>query len=387
MIFRTLIPALFPALLLFGGAAGLLASDEAPLFEVRFTRDGVTFAGTVDTEENALILAESVKAIRPDLKILNRGLKIDPGTAMPSLSDLKSLLAELGITTHEGRFSLYEDSLIIGGMTDSRITPTALRIRLEPFLKGRQFINRLCIVNKDDMPKLSVRLSSGETSGPLLDFDVAPTEVEAFELPGLSIANLFPMILTLSDLSRLTGKPSMTEGGAPERPLQAVPLLQVKNIGGRKTPPVPGVLRAIPAEPQPTYVPLPSIFYTRSSFLLQANQESSIESVVKQLSTPPLAGHPVFIRPVKSSSQSGAFGDYLVEKRREATKELLVGRGIPAGRMTLETVEDQSSADSGEVRIIVRIPPPPPEPEGTAETVEAVTPEGTAEAPAAAGGE
>lgn len=374
MIFRILISALFSALLFFESAAGISAGDEEPLFEVLFTRDGVAFAGTVDTEENALILAEFVKAIRPDLKILNRGLKIDANAEMPSLSDLKSLLAELGIATHEGRFSLYEDSLIIGGMTDSRITLTALRIRLEPFLTGREFINRLCIVSKDDMPKLSIRLSSGETSGPLLDFDVAPTAAEAFEPPGLSIANLFPMILTLSDLSRLTGKPSMTEVGGSQAPLQAVPLLQVKNIGGRQAPPVLGMLRAIPAEPQPTYVPLPSISYTHSTFLLQANQEPSIESVVKQLSTPPLAGHAVYIRPVKSSSQSSTFGDYLVEKRGEATRELLAGRGISAGLMTIQTVEDQSSADTGEVRLVVEIPPVVPEEEITEETVTAANP-------------
>lgn len=367
MTFRTPIFALIFQLLLFSGSAWLSASDEEPLFEVRFTRDGVAFAGSVDTEENALILAESVKAIRPDLKILNRGLKIDAGTSMPSLSDLKSLLAELGIATHEGRFSLYENSLIIGGMTDSRITLTALRIRLEPFLENRRLINRLCIVSNDDMPKLTVRLSSGETSGPLLDFDVAPTAAEAFEPPGLSLANLFPMILTLSDLSRLTGNPSNAGIGSASPPLQAVPLTQIRNIGGRKTLPAPGVLRAIPAEPQPTFVPLPSIAYTRSSFLLQANQESSIDSVVKQLSTPPLSGHPIFIRPVISASQSGAFGDYLVEKRGEATKELLSSRGISTSLMTIETVEDQSNADSGEVRIIVKIPPPALKEEETTE--------------------
>ncbi len=350
-------------LLLLSTVVGVSAAEEDPLFEVRFQKDGVSFAGTVNSEEDALALAEAVKAVRPDLKILNRGLKIDENAAVPSLSELKSLLAELGIATHEGRFSLYEDSLILGGMTDSRIAVTALRIRLESFLKGRTFVNRLCLVSKDDMPKLNVLLSSGETSGPLLNFDVVPTAVESFEPPGLSLANLFPMMLTLSDLSRLTGEPTLTTIGERKPALQAVPLLSVRGIGGRKAPPSPGVLRAIPAEPQPTFVPLPSIFYTRSSFLLQANQESTLESIVKQLSTPPLAGQSLYIRPVKSSSQSGAFGDYLVEKRGDAAKELLIGRGIQPGLITLETIEANNSADTGEVRLMVKIPPAPLEQE------------------------
>ncbi|MEM1442793.1 MAG: hypothetical protein AAGF67_10655, partial [Verrucomicrobiota bacterium] len=353
---RKAISTLASLLALLSGAAVALAESDDLLFEVKFTRDGVAFAGKVDTEENALRLAESVKAVRPDLEILNKGLKIDESAEMPRLSDLKSLLAELGISTHEGRLSLYENEVVIGGMTDSRISLTALRIRLEPFLKGKTLINRLCIVSEDDMPKLRIHLSNGETSGPLLNFDEIPTAAESFEPPGLSLANLFPMVLTLSDLSRLTGESTGNPIGAKARPIQAVPLVQVQRIGGETPAATQTVLRAIPAAPQPTEVPLTSVFYTRNSFLLQANQEANLEALIKQLNTPPLAGHPVFLRPVKSNSQGNAFGSYLVEKRSAAAKELFTERGIPAERITLEPVSVSSATDSGEVRVAVRIP-------------------------------
>lgn len=353
---------LWAALALLSLAPGLLLGEDEPLFEVRFTRDGVAFAGKVDTEENAQILAESVRAVRPDLAILNNGLRIEESVEMPRLSDLKSLLAELGISTHEGRVSFYEDEVVLGGMTDSPISITALRIRLEPFLSGRTLVNRLCIVSKDDMPKLRVQLSSGEVSGPLFNFDEVPSAEESFEMPGLSLANLFPMVLTLSDLSRLHGKEAPSALGQPQQPLQAVPLMQVKSIGGRgKTQPAT-IIRAIPAEPQPTLVPLPSLFYTRDSFLLQADQESAIESLIEQITTPPLHEEAVLIRPVKSNGRGGAFGDYLLEKRGAAAKELLIGRGIPEDRIKIEPVELASQIDTGEVRLLVRIPPPlPPE--------------------------
>ncbi|MEM6279196.1 MAG: hypothetical protein AAF733_06935 [Verrucomicrobiota bacterium] len=340
--------------------SGVLAASPDTgelLFEVRFTREGVAFAGRMDTEENALELAESVQSVRPDLPILNHGLQIDETAQTPSLSDLKSLLAELGLSTHGGRVSLYENSVEIGGMTDSRISLTALRIRLQPILNGRPLVNRLCIVSEGDMPKLQVQLSSGETAGPLLNFDVIPTAAESFELPGLSLANLFPMVLTLSDLSRLNGTANENSIGKKLATLQAVPLVRTNEPPGKPERGVPAVLRAIPAEPQPLLVSLSSLFYTRHSFLLQANQDEKIEEIVKQLSAPPLSGHTLLLRAVKSNAQGNAYGDYLVEKRGNAAKELLTERGIPEARITLDPITLSSRVDTGEVRLVVRIPP------------------------------
>ncbi|MDF1826175.1 MAG: hypothetical protein P1U68_16130 [Verrucomicrobiales bacterium] len=358
MNFPLLLSGLCAATALLSGLSPALSAAGEPTLQVSFTREGVTFAGKIPSEEYGQTLAESVKSVRPDLSILNLGLKVDPEVEGPDLGDLKSLLAELGISTHEGHFSIDEESLTIGGMTDSRITSTALKIRLDPLLGDRNFINRICIVNKDDLPKLSVHLSSGETSGPLLNFDLIPTAAEAYEPPGLSISNLFPMMLTLSDLSRLKEKPSITDKNAPEAPMQAVPLLQVRNIGGSTSKPTP-MLRAMPAPPQPTYIPLSPVLFTRDSFLLQVNQESNVDAIVAQLSEPPLAGHPILVQPVKSASRSGAFGDYLIEKRAEATKTMLLERGISASLISVETIEDKTSTDRGEVRLVVKIPPPP----------------------------
>ncbi len=94
---------------------------------------------------------------------------------------------------------------------------------------------------------------------------------------------------------------------------------------------------------------------------------------------PPLAGNTIILRPVKSASRGGAYGDYLVEKRGEATKTKLVERGISASLITIEAVSGQSVEDKGEVRLVVKIPPPPPEPEtDEEETPEEATPTETA---------
>lgn len=367
MKFSRLLNALCATAALLSGLSVVEGSAEDSVLEVRFTNEGVSFSGRIESEEYGLALAEAVKSVRPDLKILNRGLKVVPGSEAPNLGDLKSLLAELGISTHEGKLSIDEHSVMIGGMTDSRITLTALKIRLDPLLGDKDFINRICIVSKEDLPKLTVHLSTGERSGPLLNFDVVPTAAETYEPPGLSIRNLFPMMLTLSDLSRLKGAVPMTESSSAKPPPRAIPLLQIGSIGGSSDK-TEQILRATPTPPQPTYVALSPVLFSRDSFLLQVNQESSLDATIAQLNKPPLAGHPIFVKPVKAASRSGAFGDYLVQKRGEAAKTMLIERGIPAALISIQTIDDPTSLDQGEVQLIIKIPPPKVEPEEEEET-------------------
>ena len=79
---------------------------------------------------------------------------------LPPFSDLRSLIAELGLSTHEGRLEFWPDHILIGGLTDSFVTLTALRIRLEPILGKRRFVNHICIVATDFLPKIEVSLTS-----------------------------------------------------------------------------------------------------------------------------------------------------------------------------------------------------------------------------------
>lgn len=346
-------------------------ADEAPLFAVKFTPAGAEFSGRVDSEDTAQRLAEAVKAVRPDLSILNRGIEIDPDVVLPGFADLKAVIAELGISTAEGGIAVWDDAVLVSGMTDSQITITALKIRLDPLLEGRDFINRICIVSSADMPDLSIKLSSGETVGPLLDLEKYPDAAEVFVPPGIPLAKLHSTVIMLADPSALDdSSPPPSESG----PIRAVPLMTSlpapERSEGENQTSLP-LLRATPAN---TYVTLESVLFGRNSFLLQANQQSRVAETIELLNKPPLAGHRILVRPVKARSATGAYGDYLIERRTEQTRQMLVEGGIAPGRLIVRSDEPATDADTGEVRLVVEIPPPaPPVEEESAEAASATT--------------
>lgn len=354
-----------------------VATEKQPLLAVKFAMEGVEFSGTVDTEETGQELAESVRSVRPDLGIINRGLSVDPGVELPPLADIRSLLAEIGISTHEGGIAIWDDALLVTGMTDSVITLTALKIRMEPLLEGRRLINRICIVNTDDLPDITVKLADGKDAGPLIDFEKYPTASESFEMPGLAMAKLYPTLLLMSDLRRVA-EPGTGQGAGEIRAVPLMTSLPGAAAPGGETPggETPGtagaelspaaLLRAMPAEPVNAVVSLEPIRFSSSSFLLQTNQRPHVNKLVKQLQEAPLAGHPIRLRALKPSGGSAAFYGYLCDRRSAEARRLLVEGGIPASRLTVEIVDSNSPIDGGEVLVSVEIPPEPEEPEGEA---------------------
>lgn len=376
----SLILKLLPLLVIAWNGAFVHGSDGAPLFAVKYEKEGVSFSGVVPDEETGLELAQSVKSVRPDLKIINEGVRTDPNVDFPNTHDLTSLLAEIGISTHEGGLAIWDDALLLSGLTDSVITITALKIRMEPILGNREIINRICIVPTEDLPKISVKLSTGEEiSGPLLDFEYYPTAAEKFEAPGLALEKLFPSMVMLADISKLDGtspaSPDVSQASAvvapasSTGPLRAVPLMPGEKPAAT-SPLTPAIFRAVPKRPEPQnkYVHLEPIRFSRNSFLLQANQSALVAGIVKQLNTPPLAGNRVLIKPVKYGSSSGAYGEYLLEKRGNEARRLLAESGIELERFSIQNTNSSEQIDAGEVQIIVEIPPPPPEPEPEEET-------------------
>jgi hypothetical protein len=121
-------------------------------------------------------------------------------------------------------------------------------------------------------------------------------------------------------------------------------------------------------EPNNKYVHLDPVRFSRNSFLLQANQTSLIAGIAKQLNTPPLAGNRVLIKPVKYETSTGAYGDYLLEKRGNEARRLLAESGVGLERVSIQNTKSIEQIDAGEVRIIVEIPPPPPPLEPAEET-------------------
>jgi len=344
--------------LLQGEASRVVAEMEEPRLSIRFTDRAILFDGEVDSEETGQELARAAQSIRPDLPLRNRGLRVDPETEVPPIPDLKSLLTELGLSTHGGGIAFYEDRVVLSGMTDSVITVTAVQIRMESLLEKRRLENRLCIVSPADMPDPAVRLSTGLDGGSLLDFDRYPGPEESFIPPGVAPRKLAGTLALMSRFEEFLD-PSERTKAVPVRAVPA-PLAPEEAAPSEGPPPpeqAPSRMRAVPAGPITTYIHLEPIRFSRNSFLLQAGTRETIGQLVQQLSAPPLAGRRILLKSRQWQSSSAAFAEYLAERRAEEAEKLLVEAGIPAERIEATVEKIPSSLDEGEVLVVVEIPP------------------------------
>jgi hypothetical protein len=352
-----LLTCLFPVL------TGTLAADptENPELSVRFGDSTIALSGRVDSEETAQNLAAAALGARPDLQVVNEGLVIDATAKLPLFSDLRSLIAELGLSTDEGRLEIWPDRVLIGGITDSVVTLTALRIRLEPIRGQRRFINQICIVGTEYLPKIDVSLTSRAPGTDMPPIDLTPAREEAFEVPGLLVEKLFPTLLMLSEFDRLEGKTRAPSGGV----LRAMPL-EMTDVGARAgadaATPATLLTTMLAAPTVQQYETMPSVRFSRNSFLLQANQEPIFEELTRYLLSPDRQGRAVLVEAVKASGGSGAFNDYLCERRSAEVIRFLTERGVNASVMKPGVIDSSSPIDEGEVRVKIEIPMLPPEP-------------------------
>lgn len=334
------------------------ADEESlsPIFSVRFGEKDVNFSGYVVSEEAGQAIASAVRSVRPDLGIVNGGMKVDASKPLPSESEIIGMLTELGLSTHGGRLELGEDYLLLAGLTDSPITVTALQIRISPLLETRRFINRTCIVASGDLPDIKISLSSGELEDQLLDFEFHPTAVQAFASPGLEVEKLLPTLLMLSDFDRLEGKK--------KAPLIAQPLRAMPVSKEEVSPASIIQALALPEEPTSRFEMIDTIRFSRNSFLLQANQQAIAGQIAEKLTKGGWANYSVRLDPVLVSGGSGAFNEYITEKRAAEVKKMLGQQGVNPQRISIETKNSSETMDRGEVHVLVEIPPPPkPEPE------------------------
>jgi len=366
MISRPIVSLLLCPALALAVSAGL--SDDGPLFSVRFSQKSVTFTGKVDSTESAEALSAVVQSARPDLKSSIEGLVVDPATAFNQLGDVKSLLAEIGLSTHEGVFEMWPDRVVVGGLTDSPVTQTALKIRVEPLLQGRSLINRVCIVGTDDLPRIETSLAGGKPGDRAVEAAAPPTVGPAFEVPGILLEKLFPAIVMLNSFDRLEGK-----AGNPGDPVRAMPLLTDAEAGmpegsGNPAAPATPMLMATPVQ---EYELLPSVRFSRNASILQSNQTTILDELAKRLLSPERIGAPVFIEGVIPTGGSAALNDYLAERRSAEVVRLLQERGLDPKLLLTGVVRSPSPADEGEVRLRVEIllPAAAPESPATAGTI------------------
>ncbi len=344
MIFR---PAKFlPARLLAVSVGVAVATAGAdPELSVRFGEETVTLAGRVDSDETARKLAAAALEARPDLRVVREGLVIDAAAGQSHISDLRSLISELGLTTHEGRLEIWADRILVGGLTDSSVTLAALRIRLDPLREERRFINHICIVDTEYLPKVDVSLTDRASGVEVPPLGRPAARERAFEAPGLLVEKLVPTLLMLKDFDRIEGRSAPPLGEV----LRATPLAMAAaalTTDGADSP---------PAIPRPQYETLPSVRFSRSSFLLQANQEPIFEELTRALLSPDRQGRTVLIEAVRASGGSSAFNDYLCERRSAEVIRFLTERGVNREVLKSVTIDSPSTIDEGEVRVRVEI--------------------------------
>lgn len=323
-----------------------------------------SMTGRIDSEASAIALETAMKTARPDLPPDRTGLLVDADAPNLSVSDLKSLLAEIALSTHEGRLEIWPDRLVIGGLTDSLVTQSALRIRAEPFLRTRILQNRLCIVSTDDLPDIAVALADGSKVAMEAPATAAakPRVETPFEAPGIRLEKLLAALALLADPAKLGAPPppSATTPSVATTPMRAEPLpaapATVPDAGREPS----AKLTATPVE---TLEPLSPVSFSSNSFLLQANQNATLDSIAKHLLSPGRAGFTVRLDAMKPSGGSSTFNDYLCERRISEVTRLLAERGVDPAILRPDTLDSRSPIDSGEVRLTVVIPPlPVPDP-------------------------
>ena len=340
-------------LFLAGGYSDASSKDEPPQLSIRFTPKGIMFAGMVDSEENAQLIATFAKSVRPDLAIIKGELTVSPEAHLPKLEDLKSVLEELGLSTHEGMIAFWEDRVLISGLTDSVISVAALKILIKPLMENRKLINRVCIVSTDDLPNIKVDLTTLESQAALIDFESHPTAKKTFAIPGLPLNKIYPALVMMSDLSRIN-----RGGGTDIAPLRARPLTvaQPRRSQANQEITPPRVIQALPADRILHYVNLQSIRFSRNTALLQADQTKVFDSIATRLQTPPLTGHPITISPMLCQGGAVTFNEYLCEKRAARVKDMLTERGVDSDLFSIRMGDSPALFDSGEVRLQVTIP-------------------------------
>jgi len=350
------------------------AAEEIPDLRIVFGNRSALVEGAIGSEESAAAIVGAIVQARPDLAIDRIRLTIDPSRKSPPVGDLRSLLSEIGLSTHEGRLELWPDRVVLGGLTDSLVTVTALKIRLEPILDGRTLVNRICIVGSDYLPQVTVASSDGPAppSEPSASTSARPSI--PFSPPGLLPEKLVPALILLTNLERLTTGTASPPSTVPQSSPPSNPPV---NPAMPSAPPSSPPSLPLVAVPVREFESLPSIFFSRNSFLLQANQVPNLDSIAKHLLSQQRRGAPIFLEPVKPSGGSSAFNDYLCERRAGEVGRLLSERGIDLSTISTRTILSSSPVDSGEVRLRVEILPPPPQADPGTGVVEGPTPVGT----------
>jgi len=335
-------------------------ADKAKPFEILFLRTKVSFSGSIESKATAEKLANTIISVRPDLKVVNDGLRFDPAVKFPDLELFESLVIELAISTAEGIIELSDNQLVVGGLTDSPVASSALRLRAKPLLGSRSYKDQTCLIPSSDLPDTPILLSTGETRKPFA-FKVARVkkkEVITYQPPGFLLQKLAGLIEATKDLSIYLPESERTELPPEVTKVDTPPESPGKEESSRQPDNTMAEAATVFSEalkPNP-FQHFGPILFGRNSFILRTGQSEFIPEVAAQLNVPPWDKKAILIQGVVYQSGSSAFAEWLGDRRKSEVVKRLIAAGVSESRFQTETTLSADRIDGGEVRVLVKKP-------------------------------
>ncbi|MEO0414312.1 MAG: hypothetical protein AAF226_05110 [Verrucomicrobiota bacterium] len=348
------------------------ATQEEAEFELnfQFTRTKILFSGSVGSKASAHELAEAVRSARPELTVVNNGIHVVDGIDEPDIDALKSVIAEVGVSTHESRFSFDNQKIFVAGVTDSQVSVSILELRIQPLLESREFVSQVCIVPSDELPSVPLLLSTGERRGGGIDLDRQISPEELFEAPGINVLKLGAFLNGTENFDALGGEQfavasatvdslfSSSDAGPTfldDAALKAKALAIVRaesQAAIMSTSSQSSVSTPVSVYGSP-YLQLETVRFGRASFLLDSSQAQLLLALSQKLNHPDLTGKDVLLRSTMPSVGSVAFNDWLGRRRAAELKQKLLNIGVTSRSFRTELVPSGQGTD-GAVAILVR---------------------------------
>lgn len=336
------------------------AARERKPFAILFKRSKITFSGSIDAKETADSLAGTILDVRPDMNVVDAGMDFNDDVKLPDRKLLESLIVEIALSTDEGVFEISDDVLVVGGLTDSVVAESVIRLRARALLGKRRYQEQICLVPVEDLPDAPVLLSSGETRKAFtFEQKLEQKKQEAsYETPGIMLTKIRSLIEGTADPSiypEITVQDPMLMSAVVEIPEPLVVPAEIASQGmkedteSEEIPPESGAL-----SPYEEFGP---ILFARNSFVLQTGQREMIEELVPVLKAEPWVGHPIIVRSLIYSSGADAFSSWISEKRLAEAVRLLSIAGIHPNFLKAETAKTLDRIDKGEVKILITKPP------------------------------
>lgn len=339
------------------GLAGLgrsLSAETSADFQVEIKERTILISGSLPDDAFATDIEATLASACPNHEIAFGEVVFAPKPGYPSLADLRPLLAELGISTMEGRLEIWQDRIVLGGLTDSQVTLSALTVRLRALLTTRRLVNHLCIVATDDLPKPHLLLAAPPSFSRLGAGGHRRTAT--FETSGVAVHTIPDPITLLEQVENFSRSGPGTAPSTVAAPLPAAPIEPAapETVATYPTPPAP---MPLPGNPVPLpairnpYAPVGMILFSRNTALFQGNQEEDLADLLSCLESPTFQGQSIRLEAIKASGASAALLDYMCERRLDEATALLTKAGIDKSLISHRTTTDDTAIDSGEVRV------------------------------------